>query len=85
MEASLIGLIGGFMGVGIGWFLGIVVNALINFIATSVGGEANTLFSTPLSFAVLVILFSFGVSTFAGIWPARRAAKLDPLEALRYE
>jgi putative ABC transport system permease protein len=85
IEASLIGLIGGFLGVGTGWLFGKGLNWIVNFIATSVGGEANSLFLTPISFAGMVIAFSFFVSTFAGVWPARRAAKLDPLEALRYE
>jgi ABC-type lipoprotein release transport system permease subunit len=85
IEASLIGLIGGILGVATGWFIGKGINWIINFIATSVGGEANSLFLTPLSFAGMVVGFAFFVSTFAGLWPARRAAKLDPLEALRYE
>lgn len=85
MEAALIGLIGGLAGVFIGWVMGFGINSLVNFIATSVGGEANKLFSTPLWFASGIIFISFAVSTFAGLWPAKRAAKLDPLEALRYE
>lgn len=85
IEASLIGLIGGFLGVATGWIMGFLINSLVNFIATSVGGTSNKLFSTPAWFAFAVILFAFFVSTLAGIMPARRAAKLDPLEALRYE
>lgn len=85
MEASLIGLIGGMMGVTVGWVMGFGINAFVNFVATSVGGQANKFFSTPLWFAGTIVLFAFCVSTFAGVWPALRAAKLDPLEALRYE
>ncbi|MBW6431813.1 ABC transporter permease [Patescibacteria group bacterium] len=85
-EAAMIGLMGGLSGVAAGWVLGFLLNGLVNFIATSVGGEANNYFSTPIvDFAIPVIGFSFVVSTFAGIWPAKRAAKLNPLEALRYE
>lgn len=84
-EAALIGLLGGTMGLATGWALGRAINALVNFIAISVGGQANNMFSTPPDFALIVVVFSFLVSTFAGIWPARRAARLNPLEALRYE
>jgi putative ABC transport system permease protein len=84
-ESAMIGLMGGIFGVMAGWLLGLGLNALANFLAVSVGGQASQYFYTPLSFSGVVILFSFCVSTFAGIWPARRASKLNPLEALRYE
>lgn len=84
-EAAMIGFMGGVSGVLAGWLLGFVINSLVNFVATSVGGEANSYFATPMDFVVIVIVFSFVVSTIAGIWPARRAARLNPLEALRYE
>ena len=84
-EAAMIGLMGGLFGLGSGWLLGFALNSLVNFVATSVGGEANTYFQTPIDFAAIVVAFSFGVSTIAGIWPAKRAARLNPLEALRYE
>lgn len=85
MEAAMIGFLGGAFGVLVGWLLGFGIESLINFIAVSVNGEANKYFSTPINFSLGVITFSFIVSTFAGIWPARRAARLNPLEALRYE
>lgn len=84
-ESAIIGLIGGILGVCCGWLLGFTLNSLANFLAVKVGGQANSYFYTPSDFALIVIGFSFLVSTIAGIWPARRASKLNPLEALRYE
>jgi putative ABC transport system permease protein len=84
-EAAMIGFLGGAFGVFSGWVLGFGIEGLINFIAKSVGGESNSYFATPIDFVLAVIGFSFLVSTFAGIWPAKRAARLNPLEALRYE
>jgi putative ABC transport system permease protein len=84
-EASMIGLFGGLIGLTTGWLLGAIINLFVNFVATSVGGAANSLFYTPVWFGSFVVIFAFVVSTIAGIMPAMRAAKLDPLEALRYE
>lgn len=84
-EAAIIGIMGGLLGVASGWVLGFAINAFVNFLATSVGGEANSIFFVPLNFVGIVVLFSFVVSTLAGVLPARRASKLNPLEALRYE
>lgn len=84
-EAAIIGIMGGLLGVASGWVLGFAINAFVNFLATSVGGEANSIFFVPLNFVGIVVLFSFVVSTLAGVLPARRASRLNPLEALRYE
>lgn len=84
-EASIIGLLGGLLGVFSGWILGVGINTLANIVASSVNGETNNFFYLPPIFSLMVVAFAFCVSTFAGVWPAKRAAKLDPLEALRYE
>ena len=84
-EAGIIGLFGGLMGVLSGFLFSELVNATINLIAVSAGGASIDIFQTPLNFVgqILVLALMIGLGT--GIYPARRAAKLNPGEALRYE
>ncbi len=84
-ESAIIGLVGGVIGVAVGYLSGLGINSLINFLAKTFEGEAQAIFYTPFYFAIGTILFSVIVSYIAGIYPARRASRLNPLEALRYE
>jgi len=84
-EVALIGLTGGVLGVITGLIGGKVINWLVNSLAQAVGGEPNTIFYTPVEFMIIAVVSSFLISTLAGLYPARRAAKLNPIEALRYE
>lgn len=74
MESLIISLIGGL----IGMIFGIVGAELI-------GKVANITPSISISVIIGAILFSSAVGIFFGIYPARKAARLDPIEALRYE
>ena len=74
VESVALCLFGGLAGIGAGIS---TANALSRY----AGWET---FVSPESVA-LAFLFSIGVGLFFGIWPARRAARLDPIEALRYE
>lgn len=84
-ESTLIATLGGGIGVFIGWFTGIIINYLVNLLARSAGGEPQTLFVLPLVFAAGIIGFSVFVGIATGFYPSRRASKLNPLDALRYE
>lgn len=84
-EVAIIGLLGGVIGVLSGVLSGFIVNWIVNRLAIAVGGEPNTLFYTPTIYMVLAVVGSFLISTAAGIYPAKRASKLNPIEALRYE
>lgn len=85
-EVIFFGLFGGLIGVGGSWLLGYGINALINYlIQTNNLGTEMSLFVTPYVFALEMVLLTVVVSMMAGWYPARRASKLSPMEALRYE
>lgn len=73
-EAAIITLLGGLIGIGLGILGG-------NAIGSIAGVAAKTQVSTVIGATV----FSSAVGLFFGIYPARKAAKLSPIEALRHE
>lgn len=85
VEATLMGFLGSLVGVLLGWLGGRVCNSLLNFVATRFGGTSVNLFSTPAWFIVLIIAFGSIVGLFTGLFPARQASRIDPLDALRYK
>lgn len=84
-EAVMISVFGGVVGVLFGYIFSNIINIAVNWVANLVGAEPVTLFSTPVWFAMIVLGFSILVGTSTGLYPSRRAAKLNPLDALRYE
>ena len=85
MEATIMGFLGGMVGILIGWLEGSVFTLAINLIASHFGGQQVSLFSSPLWFVGSVIAFSAVVGFITGVIPARRASRIDPLDALRYK
>jgi len=84
-EAFLIGTLGGGAGLAIGFFLQGIFNLLLGLLAKTLGGVAMDIFYTPTWFILLIIGFSSIVGLLTGVWPAIRASKLNPLDALRYK
>ena len=84
-EAMIMGFLGGLGGVLLGYLGGFLANVGINVLAHYFGGQALDLFSRPTWFIVLIILFSTIIGLLTGVFPAQRAAKINPLEALRYK
>ena len=73
-EAIVVCLIGGLIGIAIGTAAGMAGAAAI-----------GSLVAPPLWAVILSLLFSLAIGLFFGYYPAGKAAKLDPIEALRYE
>jgi putative ABC transport system permease protein len=74
VEALTLSLLGGFIGIG----LGLAVSA-------GIGQLAGWGFAFNPNTIAVAVLFSLAVGVVFGVWPARQAARLDPISALRYE
>jgi hypothetical protein len=60
-------------------------NFFINQLAGFLGGKEVSLFYVPIEFIAIILAFSTVVGALIGLYPSRRAAKLNPLDALRYK
>ena len=74
IEAVTLSLVGGLIGIGIGVGSARIVSANLGW---------NTLVSVDS--ILIAFLFSAAIGVFFGFYPARKAAQLDPIDALRYE
>jgi putative ABC transport system permease protein len=74
IESIVMSAMGGFTGLLIAWFLALLIKML-----------TPVPMSVPIYAAILAISVSSAVGMFFGIYPARKAARLDPIEALRFE
>lgn len=84
-ESLIIGFMGGMLGLVLGVLLGDLINHIVLAFSLKSGAEAITLFVTPITFSVSVAIFSMIVGFITGWYPSKRAVKINPLDALRYE
>ncbi len=85
VEAGVMGFFGGIFGVVFGWLLGRAITFGTNVYLKRQNLNPIDLSSVPWWLVILALVFAVVVSLIAGLYPASRAAKLNPVDALRYE
>lgn len=84
-EAGAMGVLGGVVGVVLGWAIGQIINFGTNIYLKSQSIPPEHFWAVPWWLVVFAIGFAILVSLLSGLYPAARAARLDPVQALRYE
>ena len=83
VESGVIGFIGTFVGILFGWTITRIISAIAKMYMTKEGIPAMELFALPMWLILIALGVGVGVSVLAGFYPAARAARVDPVEALR--
>jgi len=84
-ESALIGIIGSIAGIILGWVVSRVSSVVARYFMVREGIDEIELFALPWWLILLALGFGLVVSVAAGAWPSARAARVDPMEALRVE
>lgn len=84
-EAGSLGILGGLLGAGLGWMIGRIINLGTNFWLQRQEFRPENFWYVPWWLVIAALVFSVCVSLFAGLYPASRAARLDPVQALRHD
>ncbi|UCC98199.1 MAG: ABC transporter permease [Phycisphaerales bacterium] len=84
-ESGVIGFLGGIFGLTLGWLVSMLINLIVNSFAVRQGVPYMNYFSFPWWLCLGAIVFSISISLLAGIYPTLRAARVDPVVALRHD
>jgi putative ABC transport system permease protein len=85
VESAVIGFFGGVLGLLLGKLGTMGVNALANYYVQKQAGTELAFFHFPSWLVISAIVFSILISMIAGLYPANRAARIEPVEALKYQ
>ena len=85
VESGVIGVLGTVAGLTFGWVITRIVSAVAQAYMRSEGIPVMDLFALPVWLILIALGVGIGVSVLAGFYPAARAARVDPVEALRNE
>ena len=85
VESSVIGTVGAAVGIIFGWLITRLASVIARTVMVRYGADEMELFSLPLWLVATALLFGLTVSLLAGSYPAARAARVEPVEALRNE
>jgi len=85
IESGTIGLLGSFGGILLGWLVSRLLSFAMKWYMARQEVPPMEMFSLPVWVVLAAIVFGVGVSVLAGLYPSGRAARVDPVRALRYE
>ncbi|HEC42867.1 MAG TPA: ABC transporter permease [Bacteroides sp.] len=85
IEAACIGFVGAIFGLMLGWVVTRIANQVMNTVILPADQEYLDLFYFPLWLIFGAVAFSIVISLAAGLYPAIRAARIDPVRALRHD
>ncbi|HET9183559.1 MAG TPA: ABC transporter permease [Candidatus Angelobacter sp.] len=85
VEAGSMGALGGLLGVALGWMIGRVINLGTNWYMIRQDFKPENFWYVSPALIIFGLAFAVVVSLCAGLYPASRAARLDPVQALRHE
>lgn len=85
VESALIGAIGSIFGILLGWTISRIASFVARTFMEKQGVDPVEVFALPIWLVLVALALGISVSLVAGYYPSARAARVDPVEALRYE
>lgn len=84
-ESVVFGIIGGILGILFGVLIGKIANSVFNHYAVQAGASKVNVFYLPFWFIATIFVFAVLLGYITGLYPSRRATKVEPLDVMRFE